>query len=161
MKIMAMMGCLLKKRGVKSRDNSDLAFERMKELRKILIKKTHDQLELNFSLWTLQEIQNLTIKNWCISVSLVTVGKYMIKFGFTPQKPIKRAYEQDLNDVEKWLEKNYPKIVKRSIKEKAEIHWLDETRLSSQSNYIRSYSPKGKTPILRMKAKHKYNIINI
>jgi transposase len=154
-------GLVIGKRGVKQWVNCRLKYKQMEELRRILIQNTPDQLNLNFSLWTRQAIQNLIIKLWGISVSLVTVGRYMKRLGFTPQKPIKRAYEQNPKAVRKWLKKDYPNIVKKAIKENAEIHWLDETGLSSQSNYIRSYSPRGKTPILQMKAKRlSINIIS-
>jgi len=33
-----------------------------------------------------------------------------------------------------WLEHHYPSIVKRAKKERAEIHWADETGISNQAN---------------------------
>ena len=130
-------------------------------MRKILIEKTPDQLGLNFSLWTRQAIQNLIIKLWSINLPLRTITDYMKRLGFTPQKPIKRAYEQNLEGVNKWLHKDYPKIVEKAKKENAEIHWVDETGLSSHSNSLRGYAPRGETPIMRMKAKRLYiNIIS-
>lgn len=154
-------GLIIGKRGVSLWTNSKLNPDQMEILKRTLVESTPDQVGLDFSLWTRQAILNLIIKFWGVSVSLVTVGRYMKRLGFTPQKPIKRAYEQSPKAVEKWLKKDYPQIVKRAIKENAEIHWVDETGLSSQSNYIRSYSPKGKTPILKMKAKRlSINIIS-
>ena len=50
---------------------------------------------------------------WKIKVCLVTIGRYMKKLGFTIQKPIKRAYEQNPKNVKKWLNKTYPEIVKK------------------------------------------------
>jgi transposase len=154
-------GLIIKKRGVKIGTNSSINFEQTEILRKILINKTPDQFDLNFSLWTRQAIQILINKLWNITVSLVTIGRYMKKLGFTPQKPIKRAYEQNPKAVKKWLDITYPKIAKRSKKESAEIHWLDETGLNSYSNYLRGYAPIAKTPIIRMKAKRlSINIIS-
>jgi transposase len=85
----------------------------------------------------------------------------MKRLGFTPQKPIKRAYEQNPKAVDKWLKKTYPEIVDKALEKGAEIHWLDETKLSSYSNYLRGYSPKGKTPVIRMKSRRmSLNIIS-
>lgn len=151
----------IQKRGVNFGINSSLNLEQTEYLKNILINKTPDQLNLNFSLWTRQAIQNLIYNTWKIKVCLVTVGLYMKKLGFTIQKPIKRAYEQNPKTVDKWLNKTYPKIVEKALTEGAEIHWLDETRLSSYSNYLRGFSPKGKTPIVRMKSKRmSVNIIS-
>jgi len=143
----------LRKRGVRLWTNCRLKSQQMDELRNILVESTPDNLGLNFSLWTRRAIQELIAKLWKISVCLVTVGRYMKKLGFTPQKPIKRAYEQNPKAVKKWLNKEYPKIAEQAEKEGAEIHWLDETKLSSYSNYLRGYAPKGKTPLIKMKAK--------
>jgi len=143
----------IKKQGVKLGTGSKLSFEQSKILRQILIDKTPNQLGLGFELWTRHAIQNLIVKMWKIEVSLVTVGRYMKKLGFTPQKPIKRAYEQNPKAVKKWLNETYPEIALRAISEKAEIHWLDETKINSYSNYIRGYAPKGRTPLIKMKSK--------
>ena len=151
----------IKKRGVKLWTNCKLKHKQMEELRKILIKNTPDQLGINFSLWTRKAIQSLIIKFWRISVCLVTEGRYMKRLDFTPQKPIKHACELNSKTVEKWLKTTYPKIAEKTVKERAETHWLDETKLNSYSNYVKSYSPKGKTSIVRMKAKRlSLNIIS-
>ena len=61
----------------------------------------------------------------------------------------------------KWLDEVYPKIDEKAKKEKAEILWVDETGINSYNNYLRGYSPKGKTPIIRMKSKRlSINIIS-
>ena len=50
--------------------------------------------------------------------------------------------------MRQWLETDYPAIVKRAKAENAEIHWADETGLSNQANYGRSFAPRGKTPVV-------------
>ena len=77
----------------------------------------------------------------------------MKRWGFTPQKPLKRAYEQRPAEVKKWLDESYPIIEARAKKEKAEIHWGDETGIRSDCQHGRGYSPKGKTPVIRLSAK--------
>ena len=70
-----------------------------------------------------------------------------------PQKPKKKAYEQNSKAVNKWLIEEYPSIVKKSKKEKSEIHWVDETGIRNNSQYGRSYAPIGKTPTKQTMAK--------
>jgi transposase len=43
----------------------------------------------------------------------------------------------------------YPKIAARAKAEGAVIHWGDETGISNQAVYGRSFAPKGRTPVLR------------
>ena len=77
----------------------------------------------------------------------------MKRWGFTPQKPTKRAYEQCPNAVKKWLDSSYPEIAARAKAEKAEIHWGDETGVQSNAYNAKGFAPKGQTPIIRLNAK--------
>ena len=100
-------------------------------------------------------------KSWNIDVSFRTIGRYMKKLGFTPQRPIKQAYQKNPKLVQKWLTEDFSKISKRAKKEKAEIHWVDETGIRSDQHYGRSYSPKGKTPLIQIDARRiKINLIS-
>jgi len=60
--------------------------------------------------------------------------------------PLKYAYERDPQAVERWLEVDYPRIVARAQREGAEIHWGDETAVSSHEQFPRGYAPRGQTP---------------
>ncbi|MBK7097328.1 MAG: winged helix-turn-helix domain-containing protein [Sphingobacteriales bacterium] len=74
-------------------------------------------------------------------------GRSIFKsWGYTPQKPIRKAFEQKPEQVKQWLEKEYPAIKKRATKEKGTIYFGDETGMRSDHQAGRSYAPKGKTP---------------
>jgi transposase len=82
-------------------------------------------------------------------------------WGFSPQKPAKKAMEQNPTMVQKWLEEEYPEIETRAKKEKAEINWLDESGIQSTDNRRRSYAKKGKTPSVKISARrHRANFIS-
>jgi len=120
---------------------------------KALIDKTPDQMKLPFALWT-REAVKLLIRQWFgIEMPIRTVGEYLKRWGFTPQKPVKRAYEQSSRAVKVWLETEYPLIASRAKQEKAEIHWGDETGIQTGANRIRGFAPRGETPVVRMVAK--------
>ena len=76
-----------------------------------------------------------------------TVGHYLKRWGFTPQKPIRRAYEQRPEAVKQWLNEQYPEIARRARTEGGEIHWGDETALVNTDVRGRGFAPKGKTPV--------------
>ena len=82
-----------------------------------------------------------------IRLQVRTIGKYLARWGFTPQKPIKKAYEQRPEAVQQWLQQEYPAIERRAKTEGAEIHWGDETALVNTDVRGRSYAPAGKTPV--------------
>ena len=154
-------GIRLKTRGRKHGTQRTLNPEQEKELQKIIEDKEPDQLKLPFALWTRRAIQQIVKKLYRIDMPIRTVGEYLKRWGFTPQKPLKRAYEQKPEAVKLWVDEEYPKIVRQAQKENAEIHWGDETGLRNDSQHGRSYAPKGKTPVIRLCAKReRINLIS-
>ena len=115
-----------------------------------LVKKYKpDELSLHFLVWTREAVAVLINKKFQISVSKWTVGRYLAKWGFSPQKPARRAIEQDSKAIEKWLQIEYPLIQRLSKKEMATIHWGDEMGLRSDHSVGRTYGLIGQTPVVR------------
>lgn len=85
-----------------------------------------------------------------IDMPIRTVGEYLRRWNFTPQRPVKRALEQDPARVKAWLEQEYPQIVSRAKAEGAEIYWGDETAIRQDAHSVRGYSMAGMTPELRL-----------
>ncbi len=86
----------------------------------------------------------LLIEQKCsLKLSVRTVGKYLKRWGFTPQKPIKKAYEQQPEAVKAWLDEHYPAIADKAKAEDGEIHWGDETALTNTDARGRGYAPAG------------------
>jgi len=112
-----------------------------------------DQLKLPYALWTRKAVKELVFREFGIVLAINTMGDYLRKWGYTPQKPKKRAYEQNPKSVQKWLDEEYPAIVEKAKIEKAEIHWGDETGARNSNQHGRSYAPKGRTPVKKSMAK--------
>lgn len=70
--------------------------------------KCPDQVKLPWALWTRDAVAELIKMRFGISISRWTAGRYLKRWGFTPQKPAKRAFEQDPIAVKRWLEIDYP-----------------------------------------------------
>lgn len=141
------------KRGRKEGQDRRLSRNLEKETRLLIVEKTPDQLKMGFALWTRQAVAQLVRDRFGIVVSARSMGRYLNRWGFTPQKPLKRAYEQNPKSVQRWLDEEYPAIQERAKREGSEIHWADETGLRSDSQHGRGYAPKGKTPVIRLNAK--------
>lgn len=108
-----------------------------------------DQLKLPFGLWTREAVQQLIQNKYEIELSRWQVGRYLKSWGYTPQKPISKAFEQKPEKVKEWLEKEYPAIKKRAVKENAVIYFGDETGMRSDHQAGRSYAPAGETPVIK------------
>jgi len=140
----------VKARGRSMGDGRSLNAEQEKTIRTMICDRTPDQLKLPYALWTRSAVGDLIHQQLGIKLPVRTVGHYLERWGFTPQKPIRKAYEQRPAAVKKWLEEEYPAIAQRAKAEGAEIHWGDETGLRSDDVRGRSYAPKGQTPVIQV-----------
>jgi len=107
-----------------------------------------EQLRLPLALWTREAVQELLWRKFALKVSVWTVGRYLRAWGLTPQKPVRRAYEQNPVAVRKWLAEEYPAIRAEARRFKAQIHWLDEMGLRSDHQAGRTYGRRGQTPVV-------------
>jgi len=122
-------------------------------IKRLITDKTPDQLRFPFALWTRQAVQELIRQRYAIELPIRTVGDYLKRWGFTPQRPAKQAYERSNLAVRRWLDREYPEIVKRARAEGAQIHWGDEAGIRSDDVTGRGYSPRGQTPVVKRKGK--------
>lgn len=113
-----------------------------------IVGKCPDQMLLPFALWTREAVGQLLERDFGVSVSVWTVGRYLRSWGMTPQKPLRRAYEQDPAAVRRWLSQEYPAIAARAKRERAQIHWADEMGLRSDHQTGTSWGRKGHTPVI-------------
>ena len=146
-------GLVSKTRGLKLGENRLLDCAQEKQVQKWIVDKMPDQMKLPFGLWTRKAVQELIRNQFGVKIAIRTVGDYLKRWGFTPQKPKKKAYEQNPKAVNKWIKEEYPAIELSAKKEDAEIHWGDETGVKNECQYGRSYAPKGKTPTRTSMAK--------
>ena len=138
-----------------------LTVEQEKQIQRLIRDKQPDQMKLPFALWSRIAVQQLIQQLWAMRMPIRTVGEYLKRWGFTPQKPFRRAYEQNPKLVKQWLEEQYPGIARRAKQEDAEIQWADETGLCNGSYYGRSYAPRGQTPAIRLPARpQRINLIS-
>jgi transposase len=150
-----------KTRGAKSENCKLLTDSQELKIQKLITDKYPEQYKLPFSLWTSKAVQELVEQQFGIVLARSTMGYYLRSWGFSPQKPKKKAYEQNPAAVQKWIEQDYPAIKERAKEENAEIHWGDETGCKNQCNHGRSYAPKGKTPVKEQMSKSfKINMIS-
>jgi len=136
-----------KERGRASGDGRSLSAEQEADIRKLICDKRPEQLKMDFALWTRGAVMELIAHECGISLKIRAVGNYLKRWGFTPQKPIRRAYEQSPQAVQAWLDETYPAIEAQARAEGGEIHWGDETAVINTDVRGRSYAPKGETPV--------------
>jgi transposase len=134
-----------RRRGPKARPL--LRPEQHQRLGHVLTTATPDRVGLGEALWTREAVADWAARELGVRRSRWVWGRWLKAQGFTPQKPARRAYEQDRAAVERWLAEQYPRVAREAAAEGAEIHWLDEAGLRSDCQAGRGYAPRGRTPV--------------
>ena len=134
------------RRGCKKGTARRLTPDQERQIQKDICNERPEQLKMDFALWTREAVLVYIREHFGIDLPVRTVGEYLKRWGFTPQKPARVAYEQKPEAVGEWLHTTYPGIAKRAKDEGAEIHWADETAVMNTDVRGRSYAPRGQTP---------------
>jgi transposase len=92
------------------RGHTKLTDAQQLQIAKLVAGKNPDQLSLPGFLWTRALVRDLIRQQLQIELGEDTVGRYLRAWGFSPQKPMRRAYEQSDEAVRQWLEERYPEI---------------------------------------------------
>src|SRR6201989_307962 len=119
------------------------------EVRALIRRHLPDALGLPFALWSRAAVAALIEQRHGVCLAVRTMGTYLARWGFTPQQPLRRAYEQQPAAVRDWLRQEYPAIVARARRARGVIFWGDETGLRADDGRGRSYAPRGQTPVMR------------
>ena len=115
-------------------------------MRSIIVGENPKQLSLPFALWNRRAVMQMIKVLFEIDMPIRTVGEYLLRWGYTPQRPMKRALEQNPVKIEQWLNDTYPMIAARAKAEGATIYWSDETAVAEDGHWLRGYAPAGQTP---------------
>src|SRR3954452_22046083 len=142
-----------RRRGRRPGEQKSLSATEEDRLRGLIARGCPDQFGLSFGLWTRQAVRALIARETGVWLTLPVVGRYLRAWGFTAQRPARRATERRDEAVREWLENTYPAIARKARAQGCEIQWADETGLSSRANYGRSFAPRGQTPVIRRPAK--------
>lgn len=111
---------------------------------------TPQQLKFEYGLWTLSLIGELIRRQFGKTLSLSAVGRVMRILGFTPQKPLYQAWQQDAVLVQKWQTETYPAIQAEARQVGATIYFADESGIRSDYHTGTTWAPCGETPVVNV-----------
>src|ERR671913_937071 len=101
-------GLVSKPRGRRPDEQRLLDAAREGEVKGLVRRHTPDELGLPFALWSRAAVGALIARRCGVALAVRTVGKYLARWGFAAQRPIRRAYEQDPAAVRRWLRRGLP-----------------------------------------------------
>lgn len=136
-------------KGTKAKGPEPKLSAKQKESLIKLICKNPLQLKFEYALWTVDMVVQLILKKFNVQYSNVQVGRLLKEVGFSRQRPIERAYQQDPIKVQTWLDETFPAIKKEAKKQKRDIYFADEAGFHATAQYGTTWAPSGQTPIIK------------
>src|SRR5512144_2518437 len=103
-----------RRRGRRPGEQKALSAAQEEGLRCLIARGCPDQFGLSFALWTRQAVRALIARETGVWLSLSVVGRYLRAWGFTAQRPARRATERREGAVRAWLESTYPAIARKA-----------------------------------------------
>jgi transposase len=106
------------------------------------------QFQFTFALWTSKMVGEVIRRKFGITLSKASVCRLLTQLGLSPQRPLWRAYQQRPEEVQRWLEEEYPRIKALAQRKKAQIFFGDEAGVRSDHHAGTTWGKKGKTPVV-------------
>jgi len=141
-------GLSARRRGRRAGEQAALTEPQQQAVIALVRETTPDQLGLAGLLWTREAVGELIARRYGLRLARTTMGAYLRGWGFSPQKPQRRALEQNPAAVRRWLTTDYPAIRAQARREGGMVVWLDEMGVRSDATAGRSWAPVGQTPVI-------------
>lgn len=100
-------------------------------------------------LWTAKRVGVLIKRNFGVRLSEAQTWRVLReRLGWSPQRPARRAREQDAQAVAHWKRYTWPRLRRKAIGKGRTIVFVHESGLSQRPTRSRTWAPKGQTPVL-------------
>ena len=107
-------------------------------------------MKLVFGLWTLSLIGEVIHRQFGIGLTKPSIARIMRILGYTPQKPLYRAWQQDPVWVERWQTEEFPALQAEARQVGAVIFFIDEAGGIRPDHHAgRTCAPYGQPPVLK------------
>ena len=131
-----------------------LSDEQLAQLERLLLQGAKQHGWPN-QLWTASRVASVIERHFGLRYHPEHVRKILRRrLDWTSQKPQLRAREQNDKEVERWLDDEFPRIVRESWRRDATLVFLDEAGFMLTPTVRRTLAPRGKTPVLAALQRH-------
>ena len=131
-----------------------LSEQQAQRIRECIDFHSPEQRGIPHALWTRRAVRDLIRREFDIDLAERTVGEYLRRWGYTSKKPARHARRQDPDEVEQWLEEDYPAIEAQAEQEDAEILWTDEVGVAADQHPGCGYAREGERATMEVPGPH-------
>jgi transposase len=101
--------------------------------------------------WTCARVASVIQEELGVLYHKHHVAKLLKELNWTPRAPIRRAIQRDEPAIKRWREEARPELLNRARKERRVLVFEDESGFYLLPGLVRTYAPKGRTPVIREK----------
>lgn len=101
--------------------------------------------------WTCSRVAKVIAEEFGVTYHKSQVARLLKQLHWTPQIPIQRAIQRDEDAIERWRNEVWPELRKRARLERRVLVFVDEAGFYLLPGVVKTYSPEGRTPVLRAK----------
>jgi transposase len=131
-----------------------LSDEQLAQLERLLLQGAKKHGWAN-ELWTAGRVATLIKRHFGLTYHPEHVRKMLKRrLDWTSQKPQLRAREENDKEVERWLDDEFPRIVRQAWRRDATLVFLDEAGFMLTPTVRRTLAPRGQTPVLTALQRH-------
>ena len=118
------------------------------EMKRVIKVLKHSATEYGFDtpLWTCERLRQIIEQETGKSLHTSSVWRRLRLWGYSNQKPSRRALQADRKEQERWLKEEWPKIREKARKWRALLYFQDEAGVSLTAALGKTWAPKGETP---------------
>jgi len=128
---------------------------------RLIVGKTPAQLNFGPALWTLSVVGDVIHKWFGKKLHVSNISRLLHRLGITPQKPTRRAIQQDEAEIRRWMEEEFPAIVREAKRKQASLLFSDETGIREDAAIATTWGRRGSTPVVRLSGtRRRINVIS-
>ncbi len=105
--------------------------------------------QFEFCLWTLNILREMLFRERGIRLSKASVSRLLKHLGLSPQRPIYKSYKQDPRKIEPYINQTFPDITRQAKELNAQIYFVDEASVRSDSHRGLTWGKRGETPVIK------------
>jgi transposase len=101
--------------------------------------------------WTTKRVSHLIGLHFGVQYHPAHVSRLLRAVSWSVQQPIQRATQRNEAAIKAWREERWPALKKKAVEEKRTIVWIDQSGFYLLPMAVRTWAPRGQTPILCVK----------
>jgi len=105
--------------------------------------------QFEFCLWSLTVIRTLLNQERQVKLSKSSISRLLNHLGLSPQRPVYKSYKQNPGKVKAYLEEQFPSAIEQAKRYKAQLYFVDEAAVRSDSHRGTTWGKRGETPVVK------------